>query len=70
MFCNGTCPGFENDGVCNVPNPCRPHTDCADCRTLFPTYELASFLLSLASTVLLGVAIACRDRRERYVLER
>ena len=66
MFCSGTCPGFEHDGVCNVPNPCAKFTDCADCLTVFPTFELAAFVLSLASSAILGLTIACRDRRRRY----
>ena len=61
MTCNGPpCIGYENDGVCNVPEPCNPGSDCADCMTLFPTLQLAACATSFVMLILLLSVICSR----------
>ena len=61
MACAGlSCHGYENDGVCNVPRPCAIGSDCADCKTLFPTYQLVTTIVSFLMMVLLLVIVCIR----------
>lgn len=74
MSCAGlTCNGYENDGVCNVPQPCPVGSDCADCKTLFPTYQLVATVVSFLMLVLLIIIICtrlCSAQRKRSNAER
>lgn len=56
--CDGPCPRYDNDGVCNVPGPCAAGTDCADCQTAFPTMEIVAACLSFGVSILL-LALVC-----------
>lgn len=67
MVCDGDCPRYENDGVCNVPNPCPVGTDCADCRTAYPSLQLASTVLSFVLMLLVLLLILSRLRRVRNI---
>lgn len=73
MTCDKKCPNYENDGVCNVPNPCPIGSDCADCMTLFPTIQLVATIVSfLMLATLLSVVCTrlCRNQRARTRAER
>ena len=64
MGCTGVCtnPIYENDGVCNVPQPCAVGTDCADCKTDFPTIPLITTCMSGLLFVFTLVTICLRFR--------
>ena len=60
--CDGPCPLYDNDGVCNVPGPCVSGTDCADCQTIFPIFEIVAACLSF-SLVLIILGTVCYYQR-------
>eukprot|EP00966_Prymnesium_polylepis_P011511 265077-Prymnesium_polylepis.1 len=65
--CTGTCPGFENNGVCNVPKLCYEGTDCADCTTftqIWPILSIVFVVIFLTG----AVYIIYKERQDaRYV---
>ena len=45
--CTDVCPGYENNGVCDVKlGICRNGTDCFDCTSPFPVWPIAGLIIS------------------------
>ena len=62
--CNGTCAGYEYDGVCQVPTLCAPGTDCHDCDVGdYPWMLLTSAVLALLAGALVLCPVEATVRR-------
>lgn len=66
-ICNSTCPGYENDGVCNVPQPCQIGSDCDDCGTRFPMMPLILVILSGGISMVMLFNLLCIHVRRRHI---
>ena len=66
--CTHYCNLYENDGVCNVPQPCSVGSDCADCEISIPIWSIISLVLSILLLLIIGYTLYSRKQEEHDLL--
>lgn len=63
--CNGTCPGLEHNGVCEVPQLCPEYTDCDDCAATSPLLKGIAVAAVAGFSLTMSVFVFLEARRLR-----